>query len=330
MYAPMNTKRLIISLVVSGLISIIIFFISNDFGIVWDEPIYFRNADEYISWFKKPELRGIEKSFNPTVTDAHPPFRKLTAGFTHELFTKYVPILDNTRAYRISYLIFVIPFITVFTYVAIGQLGYTVGLLVPFMYSLLPHILFMTPLVTMDYAIAGMWFITIIAAMKAMKYYRWLFISGVSLGVTMLMKLHGFLLFLPVGMYWVCSKKHKDFLLRVFIFLLVILIVYIAGWPWLWFHTLERLGIYFQIQLDHSNIPVYVLGKIYTQAPWWYIPIMFFTTTPIFVLVPLVFGVFQTIKQRNIFMCIMALNALYPMVFFSLPWYTGMMEYGYF
>lgn len=320
-------KRFLVSFAISCIISFIIILISNDFGIVWDEPIYFRNADAYVSWIQHPTLGDIEKSFHPTVTDAHPPFRKIIAGLTHEIFVRQIPLLDNTRAYRVSALFFVIPFITVFSYIAIGQFGYGIGMLIPFIYSFLPHVLFLTPLVTIDYAIAGVWFVAVVAAIKGMRQYRWLTISAICIGITMLMKLHGFLLFLPIGLYWLWffwikhKKSHKANAYMRLLFLLVIaLVAYIVGWPWLWTHTWERLGIYFQIQIDHSNIPVFILGKIYQHAPWWYVPLMFATTTPLFIIISFTFGVIEVFRSKKIFGWVMLINALYPMIFFSLPW----------
>src|SRR3989338_4245205 len=136
----MNTKRIFYSFFATFIISFTIFVMLNDYGIVWDEPIHFRNADQYVAWYKKPDFGSKDAFFRVTVDDVHPPFRKLLAGITHEFFTSRWRILDNTRGYRMSSLLFVIPFTFLFSYVAIGFYGLFIGLLVVFMFSFLPHV----------------------------------------------------------------------------------------------------------------------------------------------------------------------------------------------
>jgi len=302
------SNKLAVSCIVAGFISIVIFFVSNDFGITWDEPIHIRNADRYISWIRRPVLSAKDATFAADGEDVHPPLRKIIAGFTHELFTNRLNIIDNTRGYRISSLLFVFPFIALLTYVAIGQFGYLVGLLVPLMFSFLPHVLFLTPLVTMDYAICALWFIAVMAGVKGVKNNFWLGVSAICIGLTMLTKLHGFLLFVPVGGYLFWQKRYK----KIIILILVACVVYIAGWPWLWTDTISHFQEYVQIQTSHGSVPEYIFGQTYAFAPWWYTPVMFLTTTPAIILILFVIGA-CTVDR------IILLNALFPIVFFSLP-----------
>lgn len=301
-------KRFGVSLVVAAIISSIIFLILNDFGITWDEPIHIRNADRYVAWLKQPYFGDKDKFFAADSEDVHPPFRKLVAGLTHELLTNNLKVIDNTRGYRISSLFFVLPLIFLLTYVAIGLFGYGVGIVVPFMFSFLPHILFLTPLVTMDYAVAALWFIAVVTGLKGAEDYFFLTVSGICVGLTMLTKLHGFLLFVPVGGYLVWRKQYVKLGVLVFI----AFAIYIGGWPWLWTHTFTHIQEYFHIQTAHGSIPEFIFGKTYTFAPWWYPIIMFMTTTPALILILFAIGTFNTDS-------IILFNALYPILFFTLP-----------
>lgn len=300
----MKLARLFVSLCAAVFISLVVFFVSNDYGITWDEPIHFRNGDQYAAWLAQPIFGDKDKFFRVTTEDVHPPFRKLMAGLTHNL-----QILDNTRGYRISALLFVFPFITLFTYVAIGQFGFTIGILVPLMFSFLPHVLYLTPLVTMDYAIAALWFIAVITAVKGMKNYFWLTVSGIATGLTLLTKLHGYLLFVPLFVIWIMYSKQ---LARLAYLVGIAIATYVAGWPWLWTEPFAHLREYFQIQTAHGSVPVLLLGSIYEFAPWWYTPLMFLATTPALILVLSFIGALRADK-------LLLFNALYPIVFFSLP-----------
>lgn len=308
-------KRLLVSIALSVFISAIVFLTLNDFGITWDEPIHLRNADRYVWWLKRPVLADKDAVFSVTELDVHPPFRKFIAGLTHDVFTNNLKVIDNTRGYRMSSLLFVFPLIAAFTYIAIGQFGYVVGILVPLMFSFLPHVFFLTPLVTMDYAIAALWFIAVITGIKGTNQYFWLIVSALSIALTMLTKLHGFLLFLPVGGYLLWKKKYT----RFFVLVVTAFATYIAFWPWLWTHTIVHLQEYFRIQSAHGSVPEYIFGVTYPFAPWWYTAVNFFTTTPAYVLLFFFFGVYYCIRRGKTWDKIILLNALYPIVFFSLP-----------
>ena len=315
-------KRFFTSLFVSAVISCIVFFVLSDFGITWDEPVYINNANVTVSWFKHPVFQEIDKHFYADVTDFHPPLRKLVAGITHEIFTNTLHIIDTTRGYRISSLLFVFPLTFVLAYIAIGQFGYVIGILVPFVFSLLPHVFFLTPLLTLDYAIASLWFMAVMFALKGMKNYLWLILSAVCVGCAMLTKLHGYLLFFPIGVYWVWYYRrsfHKRAVAVLLIFILVSISIYFIGWPWLWTSPVGHLQEYFRLQFDRGNLSSYIFGHIYASAPWWYLPVMFFATTPAFVLIFFFLGSVYSIRKGSSWDRMILLNALFPIVFFSLP-----------
>lgn len=321
---------MVVSLITTAVIAVIVFFVSNDFGITWDEPIHFGNANAIMEWVLSPSMKTIDKTFRVTDYDVHPPLRKLAAGATHELFTNRLKILDNTRGYRVSSLLFVIPFVFVYTYVAIGQFGLFFGMLVPFFYSLMPHVLFLTPLVTMDYAVAALWFVAVVAIMKGVKHWGWLMLCGLLVGLVLLTKLHGFLLFVPVGGYWIVHHKKTLFQARIAqlswltwgklgIVLGVSFIVYFVGWPWLWTSPISKLQEYFAMQIAHKGIPVLLLGRTYEQAPWWYVWIMVAATTPTFIFVLFLIGCASVIARGREWDRVVLCNALYPLILFSLP-----------
>ncbi len=312
----MDIKRLAVSLLLGVFVSLVIFTTLNDFGITWDEPIYMRNGDRYIAWVKNPKWQSKDDVFAASEEDVHPPLRKALAALTHQWFTNNLKILDNTRGYRVSALFFVLPFMTLFSYVAIGMFGYSIGMLVPVLFSFMPQVLFLTPLLTMDYAITALWFIAVAAAVKGENSYGWLFVSGIAIGLTMLTKLHGLLLFLPVGGYLLLRRK---FLAAGFVGITAVGL-YIAGWPYLWSQTWSHFMQYFRIQtVVHGSIPEYIFGKTYQFAPWWYSPVMFLTTTPAIVLILFFVGSYAAVKRKNTWDRVMLFNALYPVAFFSLP-----------
>jgi len=145
------------------------------------------------------------------------------------------------------------------------------------------------------------------------------------------MKLHGYLLFFPVTCYWLLhvwrglvQKNSKIRLARIFkkfgLFIIISLVVYFIGWPWLWFSPLQHVQEYLRLQIVHEGVPVYVFGQTYERVDWWYTPLMFVATTPIFVLAMFLLGSLYTIKKGSSWDKYIFLNAIYPISFFSLPW----------
>lgn len=323
-------KRSIVSLIIASVISFIVLQALNDFGITWDEPIYFRSADRYIAWLQHPILEEKDKFFKASTDDVHPPFRKLVAGITHNVLTTQLKIVDNTRGYRISSLLFVFPFIFLFSYVAIGYLGYAFGICIPILFSLLPHVFYLAPLMSLDYAVVVLWFMAVITGLRGMKSYGWLIISAISIGLAMLTKLHGFVLLIPIGILWLLtywkrligkvSLGQKTIcVVRMIFVLLLSLSIYFIGWPWLWTSTIPHFKEYLLLQTSHVGVPVMIFGQSYNHVGWWYVPVMFFVTTPAFVLLFFVYGSWQALKRGSVKDRIFLINALFPMAFFMLP-----------
>jgi len=93
----MDWKRIFVSCIIASCIAYIILQALNDFGITWDEPIYFRSADRNVSWFREPTIADKDKFFKASTDDVHPPLRKLVAGITHEILTTQLKIVDNLK-----------------------------------------------------------------------------------------------------------------------------------------------------------------------------------------------------------------------------------------
>lgn len=319
----MHWKRFIVSLAVASFLCCVVILQLNDFGITWDEPIYMRDADRIVKWLKHPVLKNIDTYLAPTSGDIHPPFRKFVAGLTHEIFTNDLKIIDNTRGYRISSLPFVFVLSLSLAYIAIGQLGYVVGILVPLIISLLPHVLFLTPLVTLDYAVASLWFIAVVTAVRGMRTIGWLLVSAVVIGLTMLTKIHGFLLLIPISAYgaWYARGRKDKFavFVRLAAIVAVAFAVFIAAWPWLWHGTLQHITEYIHLQTSHSTVPEYIFGKTYLYVPWWYTPVMFLTTTPAFILVFFAAGAIWAVRNGNVWDRLFLMNAIFPIAFYSMP-----------
>lgn len=310
----------IITLVVSGYT----LFTLNDFGISWDEPIYFSKIDQYFKWFTKPSLSKIDELFHPSAEiDIHPPFRKYIAGLTHVIFTEKLTFISNTNGYRISALFFIIPCIFVMGVFSIRQFGYLIGILTILMFSFSPQIFYLSNVLTLDYAIAALWFLTTMSYSKWILSVKGIFITSILLGLTLLTKFHGFILYLWLCIYFIFTNRKSIIQQRntgkVIVFVCLPLIIFFIGWPWLWINPVGNFIKFLTLQSSHGDISVWFLGKLYTRAPWYYTLVQFFTTTPVMPLLLFLYGVVRIIRKGNQEWKFILYNALLPILFFSLP-----------
>jgi len=121
-------KIFLLSFILACTACIVILFTLNKYGITWDEPIYFFKGDTYLSWIMNPKYSNMENFWKASSNDIHPPLRKLLAATTRELLFNRLHILDVTRAYRISTLLFVFSGIFALTYYAGLRYGFMTGL----------------------------------------------------------------------------------------------------------------------------------------------------------------------------------------------------------
>lgn len=319
-------KRLYVSLIIAAIVSCVVMFVSSDFGITWDEPMHFHNGDSYLAWVKHPvwERKDLVFAVNAH-NDVHPPLRKFLAGLTHDIYTNILRVLDNTRGYRISAIPFVFFLIALLTYISIGWFGYWIGILVPLVFSCIPSVLFLSVLVTMDYAVCALWFCAIMTFVKGVRGGKWLYISAILCGLTLLTKFHGFLLFVPVLFWWFIVYRRqlkKNFFtpcILLFNYICVAFCVVFLFWPWLWTDTINKIQMFFSVQLAHGSVPVWFFNKIYDHAPWYYAPVWFLVVTPVFVLIFFFLGSILSLRSKNLLFIFILFNAFYPIVFFSLP-----------
>jgi hypothetical protein len=306
------------------------FLTLNDYGIVWDEPYYFSQAESYTRWILHPELKKKDSVFEvKSDFDIHPPFRKMVGGLTKYVFTDTLKKLDNTRGYRISGLLFVIPFIYVFSLTALEIGGVFAGILGTILFLFLPHMVFLAPLLTLDYAVAALWFLCLVTLRWGMKRALWLVVSAALLGLTLLTKLHGVFLFIPVFSYLFFHYKTsidqqrqtstRRYVFIALLFLVVPLVVYIAGWPWLWTNPAQKILEYLAVQRRYTGVPVYILGHIYTLAPWFYTLLTFLVSTPLYILVLSLYGSARIWKTASSVGRWAVGNALFGLVLFTLP-----------
>lgn len=324
-----RTTSLAVLLIFLFIWLIIISITLGDYGIAWDEPLYFRAATLYISWSKlllqSIKDRKLGLPFSKEVIESywyancqHPPLPKLVAGLSHLLLHK-ISNLDEIIAYRAGNLIWVI------------LLFFSVYLLTKHIYNndhkkalfsaisvlFLPRIFAHAHLVELDLPLASLWTFTLYAFLKGLDNWKWSILCGISFGFALLTKLTAWFMLIPILIYSQIYARGK-YTNNLFSMLFLGIPLFILFWPWLWHDMPTKLVDYFAFFfLMKSPLKTFYFGKAYSQTPFHYPFFITLVTIPASFLVLFLLGYTQEPKRTDHKLLIF--NIIFLLVFFSLP-----------
>ena len=108
--------------------------------------------------------------------------------------------------------------------------------------------------------------------------------AGSAWGLALLTKIHAWLL-PPIVLAWALSRiKPSKAVLPMLSWTITGLLTFLAGWPWLWYDSIDRLKAYLiGTSLARLSLRVEYLGAIYDDrdVPWHYPWLYFAATVPI-------------------------------------------------
>ena len=322
---------------------------STRIGIPRDESIYFYAADRFIDWFVQiPKLgwsvfseQAIYDGFK--VNHEHPMLMKMLFGLSHHyLHVKWSLISDPILAYRLPTML--LGGATVYLTSLLGSClgGLWLGLSSALFLIGMPRLFFHAHLACFDLPVTAMWLFIALAYFWAWFDRKWIFGSGLVLGLGLATKLNAFFApfsLLLLSLYHLAQVKDKQKraqLLKHYITIALSMIilgltVFWLHWPWLYDQTWSRLIEYISFHARHVHYPVDYLGTLYHGPPF---PIHFpfvFTlfTIPVAVLILGIIGVFKLIRlswqrwqKRNTSLPIelfILINLMAPILIIALP-----------
>jgi hypothetical protein len=222
----------------------------------------------------------------------HPPLGRLLIGLGHELTAAVCPPADAPS-----------PFITAcartapaFAFaVLVGMLGYVAGrwygpasgVVAALAVVLMPrlfghaHLAALETFIGLTYAAAVLCVAHLWTAHGPPSYKTagW---TGVVFGLALLTKIQAVLLPIPIALWAVWHYRSRA-VVPVLIWGGAGLLIFFAGWPWLWFDPIEHLREYFGRTTDRVQLHTWYFGARYADraVPWHYPAVMFLTTVPV-------------------------------------------------
>jgi 4-amino-4-deoxy-L-arabinose transferase-like glycosyltransferase len=210
-----------------------------------------------ISW------RLLHKCHCPEQAGRHP------IGYAHRHRT--LALLDEETAFRLPTMLFVALMAAALYLFGAAAWSRAAGVTAAVLAVTAPRFFFDAQLATFDAPIAAIWVVTIYAYWRALDDRRWGWRLGVAAGLALATKHNGF--FLPFILLphfaFVAWQRRKLPSLRPWIWMALLSpVVYLACWPWLWFHTVARFGEYVAFHVHHEYYNMEYFGRNYNKPPF--------------------------------------------------------------
>lgn len=217
---------------------------TSHYGIIWDEPGYFRASDLHIRWmadFSKNLFNGQPgRSFeDEVVRDAwradpyhvpHPPFSRIVSGLTQAVFS---PPLDKFTAYRLAPALFFALLVMLMYLWMAALFDRKTGLFSAITLVLIPNLFGFAHFAVTDMPLASLWFLTVYCFWRGLHDWKWSLVLGIVWGLALSTKFPALLIPIPLFLWahiYHRRSYHNNVISMVFISPLVML----ASQPYSW------------------------------------------------------------------------------------------------
>ncbi len=261
-----------------------VLFTLGDPGITCDEPLDVRPGRTYVESLLREgsgffSERTVDRVFRDN--SEHPPLGRWLLGIASILGEPFArPFLGGVDPFsvhsgRLAPAIAFSILVGLITHASSVRFGLASGLAAGFALCLSPRVWSHAHLGALDTFLALFWTASILSVEKALASKRpiagmaW---AGAVWGLAVLTKIPAWILppLVLIRTVWVLGVRRGPIAFAIWLFTGVVL--YFAGWPWLWWHTRERLNAYFSTGFERIPIKVMYFGSVYLDkhVPWHY------------------------------------------------------------
>lgn len=265
-------------------------------GITIDEPLDVRPGRKYVATLRAKGLAFFAPDTVRTVfadNAEHPPLGRWLLGVASTMAEPFEVLAlgpDPTGLYirsgRLAPAVCFAILVGLVTATAARRYGRDAGLAAGFALLVMPRPFAHAHFGALDTFVALTWTAALLSAERALsspRPVRAMAFAGLAFGLAVLTKIHGWVL-VPLVAYWTLRRLSLRPAFAAFAaWAAVGIVVFFAGWPWLWYDTAGRLTRYVATGVDRVSINVLYFGKVYADRdvpfhyPWFY----FLLTVPI-------------------------------------------------
>ncbi|MGE3822554.1 MAG: ArnT family glycosyltransferase [Isosphaeraceae bacterium] len=266
-------------------------------GITIDEPLDVRPGRTYVQTFSRLGL-GF---FEPATVDAvfrdnaeHPPLGRWLLGIASTLGqpieTFAMGGADPRNVYvvagRLAPACCFAALVALVIHASARRYGTVAGLAAGFGLSVTPRVFAHAHLGALDTFITFFWVLALLATERALAGKRpelAMIGAGGAWGLALLTKIHAWLLIPIVFFLMVARLGVRRAIVPFAVWSIVGLVVFVAGWPWLWYDSLPRFARFLGTGVERATIQVTYFGQVYPdrEVPWHYPWVYFLITVPV-------------------------------------------------
>lgn len=224
---------------------------ARDYGLSWDEPLYYHASDLHMWWMAGLGHDLVNGNLTRSLDDKriqqawhwdpyhvpHPPFSRIVSGITHELFSPWV---DTFTSYRIGPALFFSLLVMVMYIWVTEVFGLPTGLFAALCVVLTPNVFGFSHFSVTDMPLASMWFLTVYAFWKGLDSWKWSVYLGVVWGLALATKFPALLIPIPL-LLWAHLFRRNAYSNNLIAMFFLSPLVMIASQPYLWHRPTLRI-----------------------------------------------------------------------------------------
>ena len=288
-----------LALAIAAVAALAVIITLADPGLTTDEPLDVEPGRKYVAalltrglgFFRRPV---IDKLFADNAE--HPPLGRWLLGIASTLGQPFEIMLlgpDPVRLYalsaRLAPALAFATLIGLLVHTTARRYGTVAGASAGFALVMMPRAFAHAHLGALDTFITLFWIAALLAADRALTSRRPILgmaFAGAVWSLALLTKIHAWFL-IPVVLIWTFVRLGGGRLARPLaafaLWGITGLVLFFAGWPWLWFDTVSRFLKYLGTGVDRAEIFVLYFGTVYADrtVPWHYPWVYFAITVPI-------------------------------------------------
>jgi 4-amino-4-deoxy-L-arabinose transferase-like glycosyltransferase len=285
----------------------------GDPGITIDEPLDVRPGRTYVATLWAQKWHFFDRDVVTSVfrdNAEHPPLGRWLLGMASTLgepFEAYLggPDPFSVHAGRLAPALAFALLVALVSHTTAVRYGRAAGVVAGLSLLMMPRMFAHAHLGALDTFLCLFWTAALIAAERALLSGRpilGMLLAGLVWGLAILTKIHAWLL-PPILLAYVlaCGVSVRR-LLALAVWGVSGLVVFCAGWPWLWYDTADRLRAYFGTGVERAALLVQYFGQVYADrdVPWHYPWFYFAVTVPIGLHALGVFGLVRGVRLRKV------------------------------
>ncbi len=269
----------------------------GDPGITCDEPLDTRVGRRYVAALERwgegrwSPTRPADVSSLFADNAQHPPLGRLALGVASVLFDPLRGLLGGEDVFsvfpaRVAPALAFGILVGLVSYSAAGMGGLGAGVVAGMALSMFPRSFAHAHFATLDTFLSLAWTASLLSAAWAAKSRRpllFLALAGLVWGLALLTKIHAWVLPILVGPYLLFLLRPWRAVAGGLAWLGSGLLLFLAGWPWLWHETATRLRGFLGTSVERLPLRVEYLGQVFLdrEVPWHYPWVYFLVTIPV-------------------------------------------------